>query len=142
MKKFRGFTLIELLVVIGIIGILAVVVIAAMSTARGKARDDKRISDVRSMMVALELFYSDNARYPTATSNLPTPADGSPAFNSYLAVLPDVPVPNDGDCTPANNAYVYAQTNSGKNYSIVFCLGNSIGDYAPGVHTASSNGIK
>lgn len=141
MKKIQGFTLIELLVVIGIIGILAVVVIAAMSSARGKARDDKRISDIRSMMVALELFYSDNARYPTAMSNLPTPTDGSPAFNSYLSVVPDVPIPNDGDCTSANNAYVYAQINGGKNYSMVFCLGSSIGDYAPGLHTASSNGI-
>lgn len=46
----KGFTLIELLVVVGIIGILATITIASLNSARGKARDAKRISDVKQMI--------------------------------------------------------------------------------------------
>lgn len=60
----RGFTLIELLVVIAIIGILSGVVIASVSVARTKSRDSTRISDIRQIQYALELYFDANGRYP------------------------------------------------------------------------------
>lgn len=63
-KKQNGFTLIELLVVIAVIGILASVVMASLNSARGKARDAKRVSDMQQMRTALELYYADNGSYP------------------------------------------------------------------------------
>lgn len=56
----KGFTLIELLVVIAIIGILSSVVLASLNSARQKSRDAKRISDVKQIQLALELYADSN----------------------------------------------------------------------------------
>jgi prepilin-type N-terminal cleavage/methylation domain-containing protein len=79
----RGFTLIELLVVIAIIGILSSVVLASLNSARKKGRDARRISDVKQLQLALELFYDNNSsEYPNALSQLaPT----------YISVVPQDP---------------------------------------------------
>lgn len=45
-KRNRGFSLIELLVVIGIIGIIASIIMAALGSARYKARDTKRKAEI------------------------------------------------------------------------------------------------
>ena len=59
-KGQKGFTLIELLVVIAIIGILATIVLVSLNTARQKARDTRRVSDMRQVALALEMYYDDN----------------------------------------------------------------------------------
>ncbi len=65
MKNARkGFTLIELLMVISIIGLLSSLLLVALSAAKVKAGDAKRIQDFRSITTALALFYSKTGRYP------------------------------------------------------------------------------
>ncbi|OGE78208.1 MAG: hypothetical protein A2751_03565 [Candidatus Doudnabacteria bacterium RIFCSPHIGHO2_01_FULL_46_14] len=59
-----GFTLIELLVVISVIGLLASVILISLNSARAKARDAKRIADIRQIQKALELYYDQNNEYP------------------------------------------------------------------------------
>lgn len=63
-KTGAGFTLIELLVVMAIISLLASVILIALNSARVKARDAKRMSDMRQLQKALELYYDDNDSYP------------------------------------------------------------------------------
>lgn len=58
-RKNKGFTLIELLVVIAIIGILASIVLVSLNSAREKARDVKRVGDIRQVALALEMYYDD-----------------------------------------------------------------------------------
>ena len=137
----KGFTLIELLVVIAIIGVLASVVLVSLNSSRMKSRNARRVADIRQIMTALELFYNDNYRYPSATSGVPTAADGSPAWNTFMKTWPLNPTPqNDGSCSAAE--YAYTQTGSGTGYVITFCLGAQTGGYSAGSHTLTPAGIQ
>lgn len=59
-KTKKGFTLVELLVVIAIIGILSAIGLAAFSGTRAKARNTKRIADLRQYGLAMETFADAN----------------------------------------------------------------------------------
>jgi len=94
----RGFTLIELLVVIAIIGILASVVLASLNTAREKSRDAKRISDVKQVQLALELYFDSCGQYPVegASDAFPASAEatgctGSNNWGTYMNPNPTNP---------------------------------------------------
>ncbi len=64
----KGFTLVELLVVVAIIGLLSTIAAASIASARPKARDAKRLADMRQFASALEHYYLLNFGYPPSSS--------------------------------------------------------------------------
>ena len=124
----HGFTLIELLVVIAIIGILAGVVVVNVGSARAKARDAKRISDMKAIQTALEMYYNDNGEYPTtanwksgttvcsATYGAGNSYTGGTGYipnlaPKYISVLPESPK------LSYNNCYLYRS--NGTDYKLL-----------------------
>jgi len=63
-SKKKGFTLIELLIVIAIIGLLSTIVMVSLNRARAKARDVRRIEDLKQLQKAVEMYYDNNGAYP------------------------------------------------------------------------------
>lgn len=59
-----GFTIVELLIVIVVIGILAAITIVAYNGIQGRARDSQRLSDVKTIVKALEIYKANNGVYP------------------------------------------------------------------------------
>ena len=68
-KGKKGFTLIELLVVIAIIGLLSTLTIVALNQARSKARDTRRVSDMKQLVTAMEMYYDLYGEYPPLVDN-------------------------------------------------------------------------
>ncbi len=143
----KGFTLIELLVVIAIIGLLSTLAVVALNTARVKSRDAKRISDVKQVQTALELYYADKGTYPAGPvaahlcggnpDGFTASACGSTATDAtYMGQVPSDPT-NTG-----TSIYTYTQTGSGTGYTLTFVLEGPTGNLAAGSHTGSPNGIQ
>lgn len=133
----RGFTLIELLAVVAIIGILSSVVISSVNQARSRARDTKRISDVRQIQNALEVYFANNGYYPEFTSLNPrcnTRPSGTNSLNilvsqGFISVVPDDP--KNISSTP-NYCYEYVGLGNLSIYptaSGVLCGGKPRTDY-------------
>ena len=67
----RGFTLLELVIVIAIIGILAVIVLPSMLSALAKARDAKKMTEIRGIQTFLTVNGIDTSlRYPASAADL------------------------------------------------------------------------
>jgi len=99
-----AFTLIELLIVIAILGVLATIVLVSLGEARKRARDVRRISDIRQLQIALELYHNQNNQYPQSFSDLiptlipnnPVDPSGSGYFNNGNYFY--VPLGDIGSC--------------------------------------------
>ncbi|MCB9814321.1 prepilin-type N-terminal cleavage/methylation domain-containing protein [Candidatus Nomurabacteria bacterium] len=113
-----GFTLIELLVVISIIGFLASVVLSSLDDARASARDTVRMSDMKAIRQALELYRNKNNHYPGNAEGIGNSGQiigvGNPidvAIGPYLAgAVPKDPLHDAGNgVTPTAGAiYFYS----------------------------------
>ena len=113
--KSQGFTLIELLVVIAIIGLLAAIVMVSLNSARAKARDAQRKSDITNFSLALEMYYDAQTTpsYPTtaqglavlATTYMPRiPADPGGHTYTYVGCNAVVPKAANGSCGACGTA--------------------------------------
>lgn len=86
-SRQNGFTLIELLIVVAIIGLLATLAIVALTSAQQRARDTKRVADLKEIQTALELYWNDNNEYPDVPV-LSTWEDLGAELGPYLSAMP------------------------------------------------------
>ena len=124
LRASKGFTLIELLVVIAIIGLLSSIVLASLNSARTKSRDARRVSDLKQLQTALELYYNDNTAYPTATTQAAASTTlAALVTGGYIATIPVDPA-----YTSSNNyRYEYKTTTAGAFY----CIGANMEGSSP-----------
>lgn len=110
-----GFTLMELLIVLVIIGLLAALVGPTVYQRIKPAKQSAARAQIENFMTALDNFYIDVNRYPTAQEGLKalrTKPDGSDRWKGpYLKKE----VPDD----PWGNPYVYRSPGRNGGYEIV-----------------------
>ncbi len=107
-KKREGFTLIEMFVVIAVIGILAGIVLQGTSGFQSKARDTRRIGDLKNTQNYLELYYNKCGHYPgkadcNDTSNPSNWSELVTALNDSKVTNAKIPT----DPVPGRN-YIYS----------------------------------
>lgn len=137
----KGFTLIELLVVIAIIGLLSTLAVVALGNARQKARDARRLSDLKQLQTALELYYTDQTAYPagsaitlgdTSHACLGTGGFGAAGCaGAYMGQVPSDPL--------AAQSYTYTATAS-SSYTVTATLETTVNGLSGGI-TLSPSGI-
>lgn len=144
-----------LLIIPALLATLAFVPLS-LNNAQVKARDARRIADIKQIQVALELSSNDaSTTYQSAYPNWGTKAApitfGQPPYDTitmngivYMSVVPVNP-------TPGGEPYLYRATDGQGNdcttvtcpdYELTFSLEDTAGVYSAGPHVATQNGIK
>lgn len=128
-KNKNGFTLFELLVSISIIGILTALASVAFSGAQKKARDARRVQDIKAIQTAAEQYYSQNNYvYPASTDIADWTINGQAILNSF-------PVdPKTAD------AYDYVPDGTRANYCVCATVENTSNGNASAACTFAASG--
>jgi prepilin-type N-terminal cleavage/methylation domain-containing protein len=102
-KNNSGFTLLELMIVMGIMIILAATSLVIFNPAekQKEQRDALRVAALTQIASTLELYYSDNKKYPQATSELLP-------YNSKIS-----------EADPSGCPYSYVPAADGSSYTLV-----------------------
>ena len=144
-----GFTLIELLVVIAIIGLLSTMAVVSLNSARGKARDAKRVSDVKQISNLIEMAAANTAS--GGYDVLPTGCDAVGELTKTCGTFEGVDMSTITDpslsttaCRNAGKAtcaYAMTKAESATDYEICFYLEEGAGSVAAGKNSVNAGGI-
>jgi len=109
-----------MLIVISIVGILTSIVIASVTTSHQKARDTRRLSDIKEIQLGLALYFDVYKAYPPDLNTLVT-----------QKFLPSIPT------DPTGPSYEYAKLTT-----TTYCLGASLDNMSsnPGDSSSCSTG--
>jgi len=118
----------------------------AIKDGQARARDAKRLADVKQIQVALEMFYNENNYYPPQASSTLFSSGGqiASATGVYLSKVPVPPTPADGSCPPAdsyNYTYIAGKSPATSEYRIEYCLSEAFGSSQAGQNFAGPGGI-
>lgn len=145
----KGFTFIELLVAISIIGVLATIILSGGAATRKSARVVQRVSDMKRVQSALDLYYSNNRSYPSTggTASWRSVCSSWGGYTSDMVIIDInngnklVPtylstMPSDPQTTTGSNENCYLYTSNGTDYAFLdhqvteLATGNSGATYA------------
>lgn len=118
----------------------------ALENARKKARDAKRIADVRQLQTAYELYYNDRNRYPVG-SQISMGTGGAACLDErgfggsggcsapiYMSLIPRNP-------DPGGSEYVYTRLTD-TSFNLTFSLEVDAGGLKAGENCATENGLE
>jgi general secretion pathway protein G len=115
-KGEAGFTLVEMLVVITIIGLIVGLVGPRVLNYLSESKVKTARIQIESFSAALDLYYLDNGRYPSANEGLSALVQRPGAIETWNGpYLKSGAVPND----PWGHAYVYKMPGDHSAYEIV-----------------------
>lgn len=119
MNKNRktGFTIVELLIVIVVIGILAAITMVTYTGVQNRAKTAAAQSDAKAIIDKVQIYYTEESNYPTATVLKAVPATSSAAITDdtlkgKIKEGETIPSPSDKDiygyamCTGNNGVKV------------------------------------
>jgi prepilin-type N-terminal cleavage/methylation domain-containing protein len=124
-SKQQGFTLIELLVVVIVIAALSGIVISLVNSGgfRNKAKDTQRVSDLKQLQTALELYFADRRAYPVSAAWIEitgTDTMSNLLRPTYINKIPTDPNGTAGIANPCNTQttprYNYITNAAGTGY--------------------------
>lgn len=109
---------------------------------RESDKDAARVTDIKQIQIALELYFNDHIIYPK-TVNFGESIKGEKSAGGivYMQKVPQNPAPTIDVCKGYEN-YTYTQENNGAEYKLVYCLEKSVGGINAGPHTATPSGIQ
>ncbi|OGF19044.1 hypothetical protein A3G56_01530 [Candidatus Falkowbacteria bacterium RIFCSPLOWO2_12_FULL_45_10] len=143
----KGFTLIELLVVIAIIGLLSTMAVVSLNSARGKARDAKRVSDVKQLSNVIEMEAANTAS--GGYNILPDGCDAVGELTTACGTFGGVDWSKIADssgtaaCSAASAAtcaYAMTKAESTSDYEICFYLEEGVGGLTKGLNHINAGG--
>lgn len=114
-----GFTLIELLVVVTIIGILSTIVVTNLKSTRGRARDAKRMADLRQINLAMELYYDTRGAYPSYAADGCSVGGVSNCLGAYPTSIGDFISQMPRDSRNDADHYYRFKTSAGKDFCVI-----------------------
>ena len=150
-KNVKGFTLIELLVVIAIIGLLSTMAVVSLNSARGKARDAKRVSDIKQISNLVEMAAANTAS--GGYNVLPDGCDAIGEKTTTCGTFEGVAMANIFDSSAGGTGtacavgvsatcdYAISRTEAVANYGICFYLEEGAGAVAQGLNSIGAGGI-
>lgn len=124
-------TAIDLVVSLAILSILAAIVMASLLSARQKSRDVIRMSDMKTVRTALELYFNDHNQYPSTGGKWRSQCDfwGGYAKDAVIPGLTSnyiVSVPSDPLMKKTANDNCYVYVSNGIDYAFYDYYGTDI----------------